>query len=121
SAAAFATMSVPRLPLAPGLFSTTNALAGYFCCKPSATRRATMSGVDPGPNGTTIRTVFGGQSCAANPAIKTGSSKSPAMTRFAIRYNVAQVIGDVPGAAWLALIAAILYCGGDTAMSVPWA
>ena len=61
SGAAFATTSVPILPLAPGLFSTTNALTGYSCCRPSATRRATMSGVDPGPKGTTNRTVFAGQ------------------------------------------------------------
>ena len=43
SGVAFATRSVPRLSPAPGLFSTINALAGYFCCKPSATSRATMS------------------------------------------------------------------------------
>ena len=51
SGVAFATTSVPILPLAPGLFSMTNALAGYFCCSPSETRRATISGVDPGRRG----------------------------------------------------------------------
>src|SRR5215467_12982271 len=78
SGAALATASVPTLPLAPGLFSTTNALAGYFCCRPSATRRAMMSGVDPGPKGTTIRTVFAGQSCAdAEVAAASTNKKAP--------------------------------------------
>src|SRR5262245_17645009 len=61
---ALASASVPRLPLAPGLLSITKLWAS-FCCSRSAISRATMSGVDPGPNGTTILTVFVGQSCAA--------------------------------------------------------
>ncbi len=52
SGAAFATASVPVLPLAPGLFSMTKAEFGYFACNCSPTRRATISGVEPGPNGT---------------------------------------------------------------------
>src|SRR5262245_10519540 len=79
SGAAFATVSVPRLPLAPGLFSTTNELAGYLCCRPSATRRATMSGVDPGPKGTTIRTVLVGQLCAGSGVAAPNSSRSAPM------------------------------------------
>ncbi len=52
SGTALATASVPRLPLAPGLFSTTKALPGYLRCHWSAMSRATVSGVDPAPNGT---------------------------------------------------------------------
>src|SRR5215475_5379521 len=85
SGVAFATMSVPRLPLTPGLFSTTNALAGYFCCRPSATRRATTSGVDPGPKGTTIRTVFLGQSCAGAADPRASRARSVAKACFAAR------------------------------------
>lgn len=33
SGVAFATTSVSRSPLAPGLSSTTNLLVGYFCCR----------------------------------------------------------------------------------------
>jgi hypothetical protein len=73
-----------------------------------------MSGVDPGPNGTTIRTVFAGQPCAAAAVVTAKSSKSSAMTRFDNRYIVATVIEDVPSGEWLALAAAILYCGGNT-------
>src|SRR5271163_2662393 len=65
SGSALATASVPILPLAPGLFSTTKADAGYFCCRFSAISRATISGVEPAPNGTMIFTVFAGQSCAS--------------------------------------------------------
>src|SRR6516165_6314226 len=85
SGVALATMSVPRLPLAPDLFSTTNVLAGYFCCKPSATRRATTSGVDPGPKGTTIRTIFVGQSCdVAGTAAPRNSKRVPMMVCRAV-------------------------------------
>ena len=64
SGSALATASVPRLPLAPGLFSITKVWPS-FCCRRSAISRATMSGVEPGPNGTMILTVLVGQSCAA--------------------------------------------------------
>jgi hypothetical protein len=74
SGSALATASVPRLPLAPGLFSITK-LWPSFCCNRSAISRATKSGVEPGPNGTTILTVFVGQSCAA---AGTSASSDPA-------------------------------------------
>ena len=64
SGAALATASVPMLPLAPGLLSMTNGWPSFFC-KWSAIRRATTSGVEPAPNGTTIFTGLVGQSCAA--------------------------------------------------------
>src|SRR5262249_19715090 len=57
-------MSVPVLALAPGRFSITNDWPS-FCCMWSAISRPIMSGVEPGPNGTMIRTVLAGQSCAA--------------------------------------------------------
>jgi len=86
SGAAFATKSVPRLPLAPGLFSTRKTLSGYFFAKPSETSRATMSGVDPGPNGTSMRTVFGGHAgaavCADAGAVAASNSNSGIMTRL---------------------------------------
>src|SRR6187549_347564 len=109
SGAAFATASVPRLPLAPGLFSTTNVVVGYFCCRPSATRRATMSGVDPAPNGTTIRTVFPGQSCAGAGA--AAANKSAMTAYFGSRYIESTELRPI----WdrLALSAAILYCGDN--------
>src|SRR5499426_3551674 len=118
SGAAFATISVPRLPLAPGLFSTRNALPGYFCCRPSTTRRATISGVDPGPNGTTTRTVLVGQSWAATAALSPRDRKSAAIRRFANRYIAASVTKDVPRGKWLALIAAILYLRRQQSVSV---
>src|SRR5262245_30994849 len=109
SGAAFATMSVPRLPLAPGLFSTTNELAGYFCCKPSATRRATMSGVDPAPNGTTIRTAFPGQSCAGTAHAVASRNKRDVTAYLGSRYIEGIELRPI----WdrLALSTAILYCG----------
>src|SRR4249920_741638 len=109
SGAAFATASVPRLPLAPGLFSTTNVLVGYLVCRPSATRRATMSGVDPAPNGTTIRTVFPGQSCAGAGAAAANRNKSAVTAYFGSRYIESTGLRPI----WdrLALSAAILYCG----------
>src|SRR5262245_44408247 len=111
SGAAFATASVPRLPLAPGLFSTTNELAGYFCCKPSATRRATMSGVDPAPNGTTMRTTFPGQSCAGAAAAVASRNKSTVTAYFGSRYI--ESIELRPVLDRLALDDAILYCGAN--------
>jgi hypothetical protein len=50
-----------------------------------------MSGVDPGPKGTTIRTVFAGQSCAgADPAAT--NSEIATMAPFNKRCAVAAVI-----------------------------
>jgi hypothetical protein len=82
SGAALATASVPRLPLAPGLFSTRKTLCGYFVDSPSATMRAMMSGVEPAPNGTTMRTVLGGQSCAGAGTAAASSNKSAIVRRF---------------------------------------
>jgi len=62
------------------LFSITK-LWPSFCCSRSAISRATMSGVDPGPNGTTILTVFAGQSCAAAGA-SASSDAATAIVRF---------------------------------------
>src|SRR6185312_12415094 len=73
SGAAFATASVPILPLAPDLLSTMNVVAGYFLPSPSETRRATVSGVEPGPNGTMMCTVFPGQGCSGF-AVACGSA-----------------------------------------------
>src|ERR1700739_3921390 len=50
-----ATASVPVLPLAPGLFSTTKGWPSFVCIR-SARMRPMLSGVDPGANGTMIRT-----------------------------------------------------------------
>src|SRR5580658_3365880 len=63
SEAALATTSVPALPLAPGLFSTMKAWPSCSCRR-SAISRATISGVAPAANGTMMRTVFSGHSCA---------------------------------------------------------
>src|SRR4051794_11023512 len=79
SGSALATASVPRLPLAPGLFSITK-VCPSFCCRRSAISRATMSGVEPGPNGTTILTLFVGHSCAA-AAAGINSAAANAMAR----------------------------------------
>jgi hypothetical protein len=52
-------MSTPRLPLAPGRFSTTNCWPSFtenFC----AIRRLTMSVAEPAGNGTTMRTGLSG-------------------------------------------------------------
>ena len=68
SGSAFATRSVPMLPLAPGRFSITTGWPSIGC-RLSATTRPTMSGVEPGPNGTISRSGFVGQSCAAAGAI----------------------------------------------------
>jgi hypothetical protein len=72
-----------------------------------------MSGVDPAPKGTTIRTVFVGQSCAGTGVTATNSNKTAPMARTGNRYVVAVVIWDMIYAGRLALIAAILYCGGN--------
>ena len=72
SGAALATMSVPILPLAPGLFSITT-LCFDFTCSRSAISRMMMSGVAPAANGTTIRTGLVGHSCAT--AVSVAGSK----------------------------------------------
>src|SRR4249919_2769509 len=111
SGVALATTSVPRLPLAPGLFSTRKVLLGYFLESPSATRRATISGVDPGPNGTMIRTVFVGQSCAS--ADSAGRSrKSENTIRLSMEVSRADVMATFTEGVQLAMANAILYCGG---------
>jgi hypothetical protein len=64
SAGDLATSSVPILPPAPGLFSTTTGcfhLSLSFC----AMTRASASEAPPGVCGTTMRTVFDGNVCAA--------------------------------------------------------
>src|ERR1700687_4615240 len=93
SGAALATVSVARLPLAPGLFSTRDVLPGYFFDRPSATSRATISGVDPGPNGTRMRTVLAGQSCA-RPGRAAAQSKA---SETAARLNNAQIRAAIIG------------------------
>src|SRR3954454_24268176 len=80
------------MPLAPALFSTMK-FCPSFCCSLSAISRAMVSGVAPAPNGTTMRTVLGGQSCAktgvaakrisnANATMRLNSS-SPDVRSFA--------------------------------------
>src|SRR4029079_2874026 len=81
SGAALATASVPRLPPAPGLFSTMKG-SPVICCSWSATRRAAMSGVDAGPKGTMMRVVFVGQSCAVAGAQASARTKATRMVRF---------------------------------------
>jgi len=55
SAGALATASVPMLPPAPVRFSTTNGCP-MDSCSAAPSVRPTMSGVDPGGNGTTSLT-----------------------------------------------------------------
>src|SRR4029079_10811304 len=113
SGVAFATASVPRLPLAPGLFSTTNVVAGYLVCRPTAPRPATTAGVDPAPNGTTIRTVFPGQSCAGAGVPAANKTKSAVTAYFRSRYRYIESTELRPIWDRLALSAAILYCGDN--------
>jgi hypothetical protein len=93
--AAFATASVARLPLAPGLSSIKNVLSGYFLLSPSATSRATMSGVDPGPNGTRMRTVLAGHSCARPGMLAAQSKASDTMMRLSREKRRAAAIEDI--------------------------
>jgi hypothetical protein len=98
---ALATTSVPRLPLAPGLFSTMKLLFGYSALRPSAIMRATTSGVEPGPNGAMMRTVCGGQLCASAGAAITSDSTNGNTRRFnmsvssPLPLNVAPEIGAI--------------------------
>ena len=64
SGGALAIASVPRLPLAPALLSITIGWPVRLASL-SPTMRAMMSGVEPGPYGTMIRTGPLGQSLAA--------------------------------------------------------
>jgi hypothetical protein len=81
SGSALATTSVPVLPEAPGLFSTMKLMPGWRACRSSARSRPTMSGVEPGANGTMIRTGFVGQSCPACPAGCAASGAAAASSR----------------------------------------
>jgi hypothetical protein len=76
-----ATASVPRLPLAPGLFSTTNGWPSLVCSS-SASSRATMSGVAPAANGTISFTPFVGQSCAVAGQAAQATSRIAVSSRF---------------------------------------
>ena len=75
SGAAFATKSVPILPLAPGLFSTTTG-----CFQRSASlgwrARARMSMPVPGVKGTTRVTGREGKDCAAAPEASRARRKA---------------------------------------------
>src|SRR5262245_37046420 len=53
----FATIAVPMLPDAPGLFSMMMVVLSR-CCSPGCTMRAIGSAVPPGGNGTTIRVML---------------------------------------------------------------
>src|ERR1043165_755657 len=66
------------MPLAPGLFSTMK-FCPSFCCSLSAISRAMVSGVAPAPNGTTMRTVLVGQSCASAGVTAKSSRNANAM------------------------------------------
>jgi len=111
SGATFATASVPRLPLAPGLYDERS--RGILMLQAPATRRATMLGVDPAPNGTTIRTVFPGQSCAGAGAAAADKNKSAMTAYFGSRYTESTELRPI----WdrLVLSAVILYCGDNLA------
>jgi len=67
-----------------------------------------MSGVDPGPKGTTIRTVLVGQFCAGSDVAVPSSSKNAV---YDAGYCTHPGIRSTRGQ--LALMAAILYCGSD--------
>src|SRR5438270_836246 len=69
------------MPLAPGLFSTIK-FCPSFCCSLSAISRAIVSGVAPAPNGTIMRTVFAGHSCALTGRAAQSMNSIKATTRF---------------------------------------
>src|SRR5690606_33527184 len=92
---ALATAAVPTLPPAPGLFSTMN---GWPSRLPSwsVTSRATTSGVEPGPNGTTTFTVMAGQAASwawtgAMPSIETATAASSDGRRTATRRHAGRL------------------------------
>ena len=93
--AAFATTSAARLPPAPGLFSTKNVVSGYFFIRPSAMSRATMSGVDPGPNGTRMRTVLAGHSCARPGMLAAQSNACEMVMSLSREIRRAAAIADI--------------------------
>src|SRR5437660_8434612 len=84
----------------------------------SAISRATMSGVEPGPNGTMILTAFVGQSCAAAAAGASKSADNAKATLLfielslallhviiratypCVRVGAAIITGDAPSQAW---------------------
>jgi hypothetical protein len=70
-----------------------------------------MSGVDPAPNGTIIRTLFPSQSCAPRVAAAANRNKSAVTAYFGSRYIESIELRPI----WdrLALSAAILYCGDN--------
>src|SRR3954469_21409364 len=63
SGADFAVSSVPTMPAAPGLFSTTTACP-HASCSFCAIIRVPMSVPPPGGKGTTMRMGFDGHACA---------------------------------------------------------
>src|SRR5260221_544208 len=70
--------SVPMVPPAPGLFSTTTGLPTRFSSR-SAMTRATVSGVDAAAKGAIMWIVFAGHSCAC---VASATAKS------GVRYNL---------------------------------
>src|SRR5262245_58978607 len=66
---------MPRLPPAPGLFSTATAWPRFFCIS-WAIARVAMSTAPAGVNGTTMRSGFEGKACA-----KAVSGKSRAIAK----------------------------------------
>src|SRR3954452_352510 len=83
------------MPLAPGLFSTMK-FCPSFCCSLSAISRAMVSGVAPAPNGTMMRTVLVGQSCA-NAGVAAKRSRNA---------NAMRLNSDTPGVSLFASLAA---------------
>src|SRR2546429_424822 len=74
--------SIATLPEAPGLFSTTTGWPS-FCDKPSADRRARISGIPPGEVSTTRRRLRFGYLCAvANKILHTQSAAAPTAPRI---------------------------------------
>src|SRR4051794_14223581 len=66
-------------PLAPGRFSTTNDPLSWVL-KPCAIKRAAISVGPPAPNGTIMRTVLDGYSCAqeTDQELEKGTARTPA-------------------------------------------
>src|SRR6478735_3470074 len=104
SGCALATASVPILPLAPGLFSTMKVVSACFLPSPSAIRRATMSGVEPAPNGTMTCTNFGGHACCGVVEATAGSAGAAGCAAGAGEGCVCA--GDAEGAALGAAVCA---------------
>src|SRR6266568_677470 len=109
SGAAFATKSRPSMPLAPGRFSTSTGWPSRSVIF-GPIRRAMMSVVLPGGNGTMILIGFEGQDCAnaaeVNPRANAASTTTrscliPAFPRFRqsiiLRAAIAAVIRAIVG------------------------